>query len=47
MSKCKKKMKYGFFKVSRKINNNGYGFKYQEELMLNYKFNAPNCTQTQ
>lgn len=35
-------MKYGFFKVSRKIDELDHKFKFLDALMLHFKFYLPN-----
>ena len=43
--KAKKLMKYGFFKVSRIINEKHNKFKLQDDFVLHYTFYPPDCIQ--
>ena len=45
MYKWKKLMKFGYFKVSRKIDEQAYKFELQDDLLLHYKFHPPDCIQ--
>ena len=46
MYKRRKLMKFGYFKVSRKIDEQGYKFELQDDLLLHYKLHPPDCIQT-
>ena len=45
MYKRRKLMKYGFFKVSRKIDEKDNKFELQDDLLLHYKFYPLDCIQ--